>query len=267
MPKQFTHLLLTRFNVLVGYAPSAQRIETNWLNSRLVPFERYCLPSVAGQVGAEFRWLMFIDESSPAWFKEKISSFAPLVEPIYVDGPATDQVIARRVMETGFVSSPYLITTRLDSDDAISKDHLASVQDNFRQRDREFVIFSFGLQSYRGHLYNVCWHTNPFLSLIEKVGDNGEATTVFCVAHDRVREANKVRTVLRSPQWLQVLHDSNNESTLRGWPRLGSSNSHPRFNVSWPEREASDSVGNRVRFSAGAYRIRADRFMKKHRAP
>jgi hypothetical protein len=264
MPKQLTHLLLTRFNTLVSYAPSAKRLEANWLAARLVFFEHYCLPSVAAQRRAEFRWLVFVDAASPAWFKQRISAFAPLVNPIYIEGLATDDVIAHNVMQTGLVSSPYLVTTRLDNDDAIANDHIASVQGAFCGQEREFVTFPVGLQSFHGHLYNAYWPSNPFLSLIEKVGVNGQVTTVFCVAHDRVTHGNTVRKVLSAPQWLQVLHDANLENRLRGWPRL-SSRSHDRFQVIWPESDRPDSVGSRVRFSLRAYGARADRLMHKLR--
>jgi hypothetical protein len=262
MAKQFIHLLLTRFNTAVNFASSAKRLDSNWLGARLLLFEQYCLPSVAGQRGAEFQWLVFFDAASPAWFKERISTFEPLVKPIYIDGLATDDVIARNVVETGLVSSPYLITTRLDNDDAISRDHVASVQDNFRQQDREFITFPLGLQSFHGHLYTVCWPWNPFLSLIEKVGGNEQVTTVFCVAHDRVGHAHKMRKVLRAPKWLQVLHDSNLGNTLRGWPRIHS-RCDDGFNVFWPEQSGPDSLGSRVRFSMGAYGARGERLMKK----
>jgi hypothetical protein len=262
VPKQFVHLLLTRFNAAMDFAPSPKRLETKWLTARLALFERYCLPSVAGQRGTEFQWLVFFDAESPAWFKTKISTYEPLVRPIYIDGLATDEVIVRKVLETGLVSSPYLVTTRLDNDDAISDDHLASVQRAFRRQDREFITFPFGLQSFHDHLYNVYWPSNPFLSLIEKVGDNGQLTTVFCVAHDRLGEANRSKRVLRSSKWLQVLHDSNHANALRGWPRL-SSRSHPRFHVVWPEKPAADSIVSRLRFSAQMYLVRAGNLMTK----
>ena len=266
MTKDLTHLLLTRFNTAMGFAPSAKRLETDWLTARLALFEQYCLPSVAGQRVAEFTWLVFFDAASPQWFKKKISTFEPLVKPIYIEGPATDEVIAYKVKQTGLISSPYLLTTRLDNDDAISKDHLASTRRAFRKQEREFITFPFGIQSFHGHLYNVYWPSNPFLSLIEKVRDNGEFTTVFCVAHDHLEDQNKnkVRKVLRAPQWLQVLHDSNVGNMLRGWPRLRS-RVHSRFDVIWPEQAADDSVGSRIRFSAGAYGARADRLIKKLR--
>jgi Putative rhamnosyl transferase len=258
MPKPFTHLLLTRFNAEVSFAPSVPRLETNWLTARLALFEQYCLPSVAGQKGADFRWLVFFDAASPVWFQERIATFAPLVTPIYIEGLATDEVIGRSVIQTGLVSSPYLVTTRLDSDDAISKKCLASVQSAFREQDREFITFPLGVQCFHGDLYNVYWPCNPFLSLVEKVGDNGHVTTVFCIAHDRVGEENHLRKVFRSPQWLQVLHGSNLANALRGWPRL-SSRSDPNFSVVWPETPTGDSVANRLRFSAQGYIARAGR--------
>ncbi len=262
MSKEFTHVLLTRFNTAVSYAPSAKRLEANWLTARLALFEQYCLPSVAGQEGAEFHWLVFFDAASPVWFKEKIAAFEPLVNAVYIEGPATDEVIAGKVRESGLVRSPYLISTRLDNDDAISSDHLASVQGAFQRQDREFITFPFGLQSFHGHLYNVYWLFNPFLSLIEKVGDNGKITTVLCVAHDHVGGTNRLRKVLRASQWLQVLHDSNLANTLRGWPRLRST-SHADFRVGWPKNLEADSIASRLRFSARNYLSRAGLFIRR----
>jgi hypothetical protein len=262
MAEQFTHLLLTRFNTAVNFAPSAKRLDSHWLTVRLALFEQYCFPSIAGQEGADFRWLVFFDAASPIWFKEKISMFEPLVKPIYIDGPAPDEVIARKVVETGFISSPHLVTTRLDNDDALAKDHLASVQDAFRQQDREFITFPFGLQSFRGHLYNVYWPSNPFLSLIEKVGESGDVTTVFCVAHDRVRQQNNCRKLLRSHKWLQVLHDSNLANALRGWPRLNS-RYHPSFRVVWPQKPVADSIATRLRLAGHGYVARAGKLIAR----
>ena len=266
MRTQFTHLLLTRFNTAMDYAPSAKRLDAHWLTARLALFERYCLASVAVQRRAQFQWLVFFDAASPAWFKERIAAFEPLVRPVYIDGPATDEVIAKKVAETGLVSSPYLITTRLDNDDAISKDHLATVQNVFRYQHREFVTFPFGLQSFQGHLYNVFWLSNPFISLIEKIGANGEFTTVFCVAHDHVGTANRRRTIIRTSQWLQVLHDSNLANSLRGWPRIRS-RMHTGFNVYWPEDCTADSIGTRLRYAVRAYVTRVGLKLKASTRP
>ena len=132
MSGNFTHLVLTRFNTAIGYAPSLRRLDSDWLRERLILFERFCMPSMAAQQDAQFQWVVFFDAASPAWFKDKIKSYGTLIMPLYIDGLATDPVIAERVARTGLVSSQYLVTTRLDNDDALASNHLATVQKAFR---------------------------------------------------------------------------------------------------------------------------------------
>jgi hypothetical protein len=192
-----------------------------------------------------------------------MAAYGPLLTPLYIAGRLNDRRIASSVAEGGFVHAPYLITTRIDNDDAIAVDHLKNVQAKFQHQNREFVEFPLGIQSFRGHLYSVYWPSNPFLSLIERVRDGSQFTTVCCAPHDQVRSAWKVHSVLRSPQWLQVLHGENLENGLRGWPRL-QSHTHPNFRVVWPESNPSDSLAQRVGYTAAAYSGRAKRWLVRH---
>lgn len=256
MNNRFTHLVLTRFNTAVGYAPSSKRLDSGWLRTRLDLFERYCLPSMAAQRNAIFQWIVFCDAKSPDWFREKMVSFEPLVKTMYVDGWLTDERIAGSLAAADMVSTPYLITTRLDNDDALASGHLAIVQSEFRHQDREFLEFPVGIQSFRGHLYNVYWHSNPFLSLIENIQKSKRFTTVCCVRHDRVRSAGKIRSLVRPPQWLQLIHGENIGNSLRGWPRLCSRRA-PDFEVFWPAEDPYDSLSRRFMFTAAAYAERA----------
>jgi Putative rhamnosyl transferase len=243
----FTHIVLTRFNVAVEYASSTRGIESQWLHERLALFMRYCLPAVGGQEDAHFHWLVFCNAASPDWFKEKMAGFAESFTTVYVDGISNDAIIAKKVMESGYVTAPYLITTRIDNDDSISRRHLCLVQSAFRRQQREFLVFPFGLQSFRGHLYQVYWANNPFLSLIEKVCENGEITTVLCVPHTDVRQAGKVRNLWGPAHWLQVLHESNVGNSLRGWPTI-QSRFHPNFDVDWPRDLPADTFYRRICF-------------------
>ena len=253
---QFTHLVLTRFNTAVGYAPSAKRLDSGWLRTRLAMFERYCLPSMAAQRDVSFQWIVFCDAGSPEWFRETMASFQPLVTTVYVDGWLTDERIAGSLAAANMVPTPYLITTRLDNDDALASGHLAIVQSEFREQEREFLEFPVGIQSFRGHLYNVFWHSNPFLSLIEKVQHSKRFTTVCCVRHDQVRGAGKIRSLVRSPQWLQLIHGENIGNSLRGWPRLRSRQA-PDFAILWPTEHPPDSLPQRLMISVAAYTERA----------
>jgi Putative rhamnosyl transferase len=265
MGKEFTHLVLTRFNTATDFAPSRLGLQTEWLKARLSLFEQYCLPSIAGQQGADFQWLVFFDAESPAWFRQKIEAFGPLMTPMYIEGEASDQVIVDSIRAAGLVNTPYLLTTRVDNDDALATGHLARVEHAFQHQQREFLEFPFGLQLFRGHLYNVYWPSNAFLSLVEKVESGNRFTTVLCVPHHRVREAGQVRSIRCSPQWMQVIHGSNLLNALRGWPRL-QSRSHPDFAVQWPQMTGGDSIATRVKLSAESYGTRANRLAAKFTA-
>ncbi len=258
---EFTHLILTRFNTAVDFAPGKKGLDQAWLNARLLLFERYCLPSVAAQRGATFKWLVFCDAQSPEWFKERLSSYGELVLPVYIDGPATDQVIARSVAASGLVSSAHVITTRLDNDDAIGNDHIRLIQRHFKRQDREFLVFPFGLQLYRGHLYNCYWESNPFLSLIERVSADGSFTTVLCVEHNRVRTAGRVRMIFSRAEWLQVIHGSNLLNTLRGWPRISSR--EPSGFCIPSLQDGSESILTRFKYSAAAFIARGRKLQDK----
>jgi hypothetical protein len=246
--KEFTHLVLTRFNVDTPFAPSGKGVESIWLRSRLELFLRYCYPSVTRQAGVEFRWLIFCNALSPGWFKKEMAQLNEVVNPVFVEGLATDEVVRQKVMEAGVVNTPYLITTRIDNDDAISRRHLWHVQRAFRRQERAFIAFPFGLQLFRGHLYSVYDPYNPFLSLIERVNDDGRVTTVFCVPHTKVCTAGKVRELWKSPQWLQVLHSQNVGNSFTGWPRLRS-RVHSAFDLSWPDDCSRDNFFQRVKWS------------------
>jgi len=259
---EFTHLVLTKFNVDTTYAPSGRGVEPSWLKSRLELFLRYCYPSVTRQEDVDFRWILFCNARSPEWFKNVIAQLNAIVFPVFVEGLATDDVFRRKVIEAGVVNTPYLITTRIDNDDAISRRHLWHVQRAFRGQEREFIAFPFGLQLFRGHLYSVYYPHNPFLSLIERVGENGSVITVFCVPHPKVCSAGTVRSLWKTPQWLQVLHSQNIDNSLTGWPRLHS-RMHSEFYVSWPDSVSSDNLFQRVKSSMTRPVGRVSRFIAR----
>ncbi|NJN92005.1 MAG: hypothetical protein HC878_17660, partial [Leptolyngbyaceae cyanobacterium SL_5_14] len=88
-------------------------------------FEQICLPSVKAQNNKDFVWLMLLDAALPAQFKEKVEKYRSIVQlvPIYIESRETLLDSVRRVVkEHTDGECSYLITTSLDSDDAISKD-------------------------------------------------------------------------------------------------------------------------------------------------
>jgi len=231
-PGAYRHLLLTKFNILTNaaYGPSGRRLEDGWLRARLEEFETFCLPSVRGQVGADFTWVVFCDDESPEWFKKRMRSFGDVLTPLFVSG-MTNATMGAVLRDAGLVDRPWLISTRLDNDDALRRTFLRDVQRQFAGQQRLFVEFRLGLRAYRGGLHRAYWRSNPFLSLIEAVGPDGAVDVVYLMNHRRVLDAEPTRVVWGRPAWLRSLHPTNTVLTPVGLPLLASR--HPDFACDW----------------------------------
>lgn len=199
------HVILTRFNVrMATYAHPGD----GWLEQRLDLFERYCLPSVAAQEDKDFRWLLFFDGETPPELLARVEALGAdgLFEVVLVDGLFTAETVAQHLAGS---TTPYLVTTRLDNDDAIARDFTATVHAQFDEQDLEFVNLVSGAQLYRGRIYQRPYTKNPFVSLVERRTD-GPPRTVFCARHFAVDTVGPVRNVRTAhPAWLQVIHGDN----------------------------------------------------------
>jgi len=162
---RFKHFLLTKFNL--GLYPSRDYMARTdkrglkpaddaerWMEHRLRIFEEYCIPSVMNQSNKDFIWLVVFDKNTPDKYRERIDRYSKDcgVVPLYptldfpetsrgdipekVDGawliwhyrvalPTVQDYIAQQLdSDTEFV-----ITSRLDNDDAIHSDFVGRVQD------------------------------------------------------------------------------------------------------------------------------------------
>jgi hypothetical protein len=117
---------------------------------------------------------------------------------------------------------PFLITTRLDSDDAIGTRFVEVVQAQFDEQEALYVDLVRGLQVDRtGQVFRYDYPLNPLISFIER--RDGSPRTVFqSFRHGDSRRHAPVRAVITSPMWVQVVHGGNLMNAVRG-PRV-----HPR---------------------------------------
>jgi hypothetical protein len=208
----FDHFVLTRFNVKM---PIYAHGDEAWLAERIELFERYCLPSFKAQTNKDFTWLLFADQDSPDWFRQRLETcVAGLAEVVYVDGFFTGETAAAAVHERARRSS--VITTRVDNDDAIADDFIAVVQSQFRGQQLQLINLVNGAQYSRRHVYLRPYTRNPFISLVEQVGHD-LPRTVFVRRHfelDTVAPVANIRT--SHPMWLQVVHGDNVLTELVG---------------------------------------------------
>lgn len=213
---KFDHIVITRFSaVFTAEQPPPSR---EWLEYRLAFFvEATCSSLERQRPSREYRWMVFFDDRCDADFKQRVESLSEgLFEPVWTHENFWSGVVQREVQEK--TTAPYLITTRLDSDDGVAIDFIAGVQAEFQHQDLLFVNFPRGLQVDRsGAIYKLDYPSNPFLSLVEQRQTGRSPLTVFgSGAHRSAGLHGPVREVMTHPMWMQVVHGSNLANGVRG---------------------------------------------------
>lgn len=210
-------MLLTRFSAVLS--PDGRPASDEWLFYRLGFFYDACYASVTRQRGADFDWLVLLDDRCPDDFRDQVEQLADgAFTPVWTHEPFRRDAFATHVARVTARPSPaaYLITTRIDSDDAMATDFMAAVQGQFACQKRLFVNFPRGVQIDRtGAVYRSDTLSSPFLSLIEQRTD-GPPDTVYVAKHARARAHGPIREVKAPAMWAQVVHGVNVSNIVNG---------------------------------------------------
>lgn len=216
--ESFDHIVITQFSAV--FAPGAEPASQEWCWYRLEIFRNLLCPSMRSQRGAEpFTWLVYIDDRCSPEFRAAVNELAAgLFVPIWTHDVYWDRVVGD---VEKLSTREYLITTRVDSDDALSRDFLRSVQDEFAQQDMLFVTFPHGLQlDDKGRLYAYDEPSGPFMSLIERRGSEPPRVVLSHAhfSHGLARRQGPIREVITGgrPMWLQYIHGTNVANAVRG---------------------------------------------------
>jgi hypothetical protein len=213
---KIAHLILTRFNIAFWYKPSETiSQDPRWLEERLRLFFLYTFPSVAGQDVRAFTWLVFVRPDTPTSVKRQLERDGAAANMHVVETPSFDPAFAAHIARQHVGSgTTHLVTTTLDSDDALARSFVGQVHSHARPVDFELINFVEGLRLVErtGTLYHCQLRSNPFITAVEKLE---QAKTIWAyLPHstllERVRE---VRDVISSPLWLQVVHGRNAAAT------------------------------------------------------
>jgi hypothetical protein len=215
---EFRHVILTRFNIRYTEDPNAPSIgvDPDWLRDRFELFNRYCLPSLVAQTQQSFSWILFFDRNTPEPFAEKVRGLAqqyPNIHPVFCDDLPIDRV--REVVQSVVPVAPkWLLTTRLDNDDGVHPEFVATLQRAQRFKQAEVLNVPFGIILSGERAYLRRDTSNAFISLSEPF-DNFK--TVFSITrHVYAHESYPVRQVGEQPMWLQVVHAKNISNRIRG---------------------------------------------------
>lgn len=208
----FQHFLITRINIDWNISrPINNRNDLNFLNYRFKIFEQTCYPSVNAQTNKNFIWLLLLDAEIPSQFKELVENYSsnPAINPVFITNQTTCLETLRESINAHLLdSTQYIITTNLDSDDAISDDFIATIQSQFREQSFEFINFPFGyLYRFENQkLYLREWLKSPVYTLVEKKYNIYD--TVLKYSHDQITKYN-IKQVFTKPMWLMTAHGKN----------------------------------------------------------
>ncbi|MEY3703430.1 MAG: hypothetical protein RLZZ561_1050 [Pseudomonadota bacterium] len=215
------HIILTRFNVPTKGREADIRAKTGWLERRFDLFERFCLPSVAGQTRRDFSWIIYFDAMTPAPFRARIARaqqcfpFTALFRDALPLEDVRADVSAQLPNGKGRV-----LTTRLDNDDALARDFVARVQDAGAMHPTGTALnFPNGFSWRKGWVYAARDQSSPFASVVE---DAVEFQTIWARPHAVLGEAFRLIQIEDGPAWLQVIHGDNVTNRIKGRQRPGS---------------------------------------------
>lgn len=198
--EHFLHIVVTRFNL--------GRPSVEWLAPRLVLFERFALPSVLGQSRKNFRWLLLCDEDTEPPARDRLERYiSGQIEIVWTSRDRHE--FFQRILQLRETRHTHLVTTRIDTDDAIARHFIARVQEaSKRTRGRYFINLPAGYRWFHGKVAPARHRSNQFISCCEPFHD---CRTVHCGAkHTQLRNVAPVVQVARhTPSWLYTCHGAN----------------------------------------------------------
>jgi len=228
----YIHFLITRFNLKSTWSEDKNGIETNteaWLENRYHLYQKYCFSSVKNQKTKNFTWLVYFDSDTPNKYKEinnsmksNFSNFVPVYKSSYneflddIGKDLKEYINERRKIPT------HVITTRLDNDDALHRDSVDAIQSCFNNQHLGIIdiIKGYGYRiSNRKILTKRNYKLNPFISLVEELGDALEIKTVYNRPHTEWTDVNYT-PYTKKRLWMQIIHEKNIVNKLWGEPIL-----------------------------------------------
>jgi hypothetical protein len=226
METNFRHYLITRYNVpLAGWEKDKHGVDTRdeaWLAHRFHLFSTYCFPSVVAQSNAQFTWLIYMDQETP---RNSLHPLEMLIQPhaniSLRRASGYFECLADINTELQQAGAAFVITSRLDNDDAIGHDYISRIQQAFKPQHGMLINL------LHGHGYDITRQVamrlrhirkNAFMSLIEKCNPDGNHISIRGFQHDHPPEHFTMTNLTEPFGWLKIFHDRNLKSEAFGRP-------------------------------------------------
>ena len=243
---KFKHIIITQFNLKnIGVGSTLNPTEwIEWNEYRFQFFEKYTLPSLLNQSVDNYTWVLFFDKDTPASCKHYITKWEKEsnIEVAFYDGVDDfNENYTKLILE---LSKDYewIITSRIDNDDAFHYKSIEAIQNNFIERDKVLIYLASGYvfdikTKLLSHYY---YFKSPFMSIIEK-NDKNNFLGVYRYIHTKWPNSkfSIYKMILRKlglkskgttiflvdyPYWVQYIHNNLQNTFYRGVPVLGARN-------------------------------------------
>ncbi len=274
MNNDILHIIMTRFNLALSkklWALKEKAVDLElkarankylgtseeWMDHRLEIFERYCFPSIANQTNQNFKWLILCDpqETLPR-HEEKLKTFSRpniFITAASSTDPFDGMVDLSKGVRGGWgkivkdiikladsEDYQYLLTTRLDNDDALNVLYIDYMQtkmlDKFKQGEGDLLINLEGgvkLDTNTGQYYMSRMHNSQFQTLIEEISIRKTPirTVMGLGNHSTAHQRCKTYQDKDFLGWLQVIHPRNIHNRIKPGDKLLSNPAGDMFGI------------------------------------
>lgn len=225
--ESFNHLLLTRFNLDYSQRKNVTyQCDHDWHVERFELFNKFCLASVTHQSIHEFTWIIFFNQEKKLRYKpfiEKTQRSLDNIHFIFVE-PREDHRKKLKNYIRENCSADYLITTRMDNDDAIANHFIESIQNKFKEIrgevDSEGLVINTGV----GYQYETKfpyrkthiegYKYSPFITLVSKKESRKSFRNVLEHAHLGWKNVVESKELENDSYWIQVVHGQNRANQI-----------------------------------------------------
>lgn len=226
--ESFQHHVITRFNNGIYNPNNSRKIADNtiinqdpdgWMEHRFDIFDTFFFPSILYQVNKNFTLDLLYDNRTPEKYVERLREYERIAQSKGINLVLCDfgykdltNSLKTCMEQTG---CKCLVTTRLDNDDAVSKQFIQAIQNKIKFDSTYVVNMKYGYVlnlragRYKKGLHEDMHTSNPFCSLVENVSSVEEIKTIIVEKHGSVANLGKVFQLLHGRHWMQVIHRKN----------------------------------------------------------
>jgi ribosome modulation factor len=208
---KFKHYIFSRVNSQftipekasrkIGPKFKIYRFDLEWLELRCKLLEKYTLPSIRSQTEQDFKFVLLAHKNTPSEFKKILEGYAEVVYSKFTPKKVIPNYVKSRA------NTPYVITSNVDSDDALSIDYVSTIQREAR-RKKEFLNptrgFKYSVKLDR--FYGTRSLKSPYMSLVE---ETATMQGVHATIHGKSHRVAPIRQIDEKAFWIQVCHDGN----------------------------------------------------------